>query len=82
MTFEEDDLIRRAAKEAVKETFARLGVDVDNPAELEEFRRDIRFGGVVRRAADKGVAAFVWITIAGLVAVLVAGAKMKLGGLG
>ncbi len=33
-----------AAKEAVKRTFAILGVDVDDPQQLEEFRKGLRFG--------------------------------------
>lgn len=43
------------AKAAVKEVFAILGVDVDDPEKVEEFRKDLRFGGAMRRATDRGV---------------------------
>ena len=49
----ETALIDRAAKAAVKQAFAHLGVDVDSPAELQRFRDDLRFGGVFRTAATK-----------------------------
>jgi hypothetical protein len=35
------------AKAAVKEVFYLLGVDVDDPKEVEAFRRDIRFVGAI-----------------------------------
>lgn len=50
-----------AAKKAVKEVFALLGVDIDNPKQVEEFREDLRFGGRLRRAADKGFFAAVTV---------------------
>ena len=43
-----------AASMAVKKTFAILGVDVDDPRALEDFREDLRFGKKMRRAVDKG----------------------------
>lgn len=43
------------ARAAVKEVFAILGVDVDDPEKVEEFRKDLRFGGDMRRMRDKGV---------------------------
>ena len=48
------------AKAAVKEVFALLGVDVDDPEKVEEFRKDLRFGGAMRRATDRGVMAMMW----------------------
>lgn len=53
-----------SAKKAVKMVFAILGVDVDSPKEVEEFRENLRFGATLRRAADKG-----WMAIAGAVAI-------------
>ncbi len=49
-----DDIARDAAKCAVQNVFAILGVDVDDPRQVEEFRQDLRFGGKLRRAADRG----------------------------
>lgn len=45
----------KSAELAVKRVFAILGVDVDDPAKLEEFRMNLRFGAGLRRASDKGI---------------------------
>ena len=34
----------RAADRAVKRVFSILGVDIDRPESIEEFRADLRFG--------------------------------------
>ena len=61
--------IQQAAEDAVRKVFAILGVDVDVPKEVEEFRENLRFGASMRRAADKGMLAIVGaIAIAGLAA--------------
>ena len=39
-----DDTCQEAADRAVKKVFAILGVDVDKPDSVEEFREDLRFG--------------------------------------
>lgn len=44
----------KSAELAVKRVFAILGVDVDDPEKLEEFRMNLRFGAGLRRASDKG----------------------------
>ena len=50
---------KRAAKEAVKETFAILGVDINDPKQVSEFQQDLRFGRSMRCLANKGlIAAF------------------------
>lgn len=53
-------LVNRAAQAAVKQTFAILGVDIDDPKEVEEFREDLRFSKRMRSAADRG-----WIAMIG-----------------
>lgn len=60
---------QQAADAAVCRVFAILGVDVDDPEKVEEFRMDLRFGRSLRRAADRGM-----LAIVGLVAVALAGA--------
>ena len=61
--------VKQAAEDAVRKVFAILGVDVDVPKEVEEFRENLRFGASMRRAADKGMLAIVGaIAIAGLAA--------------
>lgn len=57
------------ADRAVKKTFAILGVDIDKPESVEEFRQDLRFGKRLRKIADHGTLAFF-----GAVAVAIAAA--------
>lgn len=59
----------KSAEVAVRKVFAILGVDVDDPEKVEEFRMDLRFGRSMRRAADKGI-----LAVVGLGAVALAGA--------
>jgi hypothetical protein len=40
------------ADRAVRKTFAILGVNVDNPESVEEFRQDLRFGKQLRKIAS------------------------------
>ena len=47
-------IAERAVDMAVHRAFAHLGVDVDDPKDLQRFRDDLRFGGVFRSAAMKG----------------------------
>lgn len=61
--------VKEAADAAVKQVFAILGVDVDVPKEVEQFRENLRFGANMRRAADKGMLAIIGaIVVAGLAA--------------
>lgn len=62
-----------AADHAVRKVFAILGVDVDVPKDVEDFRENLRFGASMRRAADKGVMAVVGIVAVGMMAALWAG---------
>lgn len=69
MTPEQCPHVAEAANNAVKQVFAILGVDVDVPKEVEQFRENLRFGANMRRAADKGMLAIIGaIAIAGLAA--------------
>lgn len=55
-----------AADAAVVKVFAILGVDLGDPAAVEEFRKDLRVAGSLRRAVDKSMmAAFVAIVLFG-----------------
>jgi hypothetical protein len=64
--------VKEAADEAVKKVFEILGVDVDVPKEVEQFRENLRFGASMRRAADKGMLAIIGaIAVAGLAALWV-----------
>lgn len=56
-----------AAENAVKKVFAILGVNVDDPEKVEEFRKSLRWSDVMRRRADHG-----FLVIVGLIAAAVA----------
>jgi hypothetical protein len=71
---------QEAADRAVKKVFAILGVDVDKPESVEEFRADLRFGKRMRKAADHGFLAIVGLVVVGLGAALWAGIVSKVGG--
>lgn len=68
-----------AADRAVKKVFALLGVDVDRPESVEEFREDLRFGKRMRRAADHGLLALVGLAVIGLGAAVWAGIVSSVG---
>lgn len=72
--------VREAADEAVKKVFAILGVDVDVPKEVEQFRENLRFGASMRRAADKGMLAIIGVLVTAMLAALWAGIVSKMGG--
>lgn len=69
-----------AADTAVKKVFAILGVDVDVPKEVEQFRENLRFGASMRRAADNGMLAIIGAIAVGALAALWAGVVSKIGG--
>jgi hypothetical protein len=69
-----------SAELAVKKVFAILGVNVDEPKEVEAFRDNLRFGAKLRRAADKGFLTFVGLVVVGLAAALWSGIVTKITG--
>jgi hypothetical protein len=71
---------QEAADRAVKKVFAILGVDIEKPESVEEFREDLRFGKRMRKAADHGFLALIGLIVVGLGAVIWAGIMAKLGG--
>lgn len=58
------------ADRAVRKTFAILGVDIDKPESVEEFRQDLRFGKRLRKIADHGTLAFFGAVAVAVVAAL------------
>jgi hypothetical protein len=64
----------------VKKVFAILGVDIDKPESVEEFRQDLRFGKKMRKAADHGFLAMVGLIVVGLGAAVWAGIVSKVTG--
>jgi hypothetical protein len=68
-----------AADRAVKKVFAILGVDIDRPESVEEFREDLRFGKKLRKIADHGTMAFVGVVAVGFASLLWIGIQSKFG---
>lgn len=62
-----------AAEHAVKKVFAILGVDIERPESVEEFREDLRFGKRMRKVANHGTLAFFGVVAAAFAAAVWAG---------
>ena len=56
----------RAADNAVRKVFAILGVDIDKPESVEEFREDLRFGKRLRKASDYSTLVFIAAIVSAL----------------
>lgn len=69
-----------AADRAVEKTFARLGVDVNNPSELKKFQDSLRFGEKLLNMADKGMITAIVTGVGMLMAALFLGIKAKIMG--
>ena len=78
--YEQERLIQEAADKAVAKTFAILGVDVNDPANVEEFRQDLRFSARMRQAVDKGMIAATGAIFVAIAAALWAGIAGKVSG--
>lgn len=50
-------VIERAATTAVERVFSMIGVDVHDTKDVQRFRDDLRFGAVIRAAAQKSAIA-------------------------
>lgn len=50
----EEHVAAKAARIAVENVFSAIGVDVNDPKDLQRFRDDLRFGSVARESAQKG----------------------------
>jgi hypothetical protein len=60
----------QAADHAVKKVFAILGVDIDKPESVEEFREDLRFGKKLRKASDHGTLVMIGAFVGGVAYVI------------
>ena len=62
----EFEILDKAITRAVKQAFSHLGVDINDPKELQRFRDDLRFGGVFRNAASNGFFALIAAVCGGI----------------
>ena len=69
-----------SADKAVKKVFAILGVDINKPESVEEFREDLRFGKKLRKLADHGTLALVALIFVGIGYAAFAGVASKVKG--
>lgn len=73
MPYFEDQHASKTADMAVKKVFAILGVDIEDPASVENFRQDLRFSGALRKLANKGAAGVIGLIVLGIGTALWAG---------
>jgi hypothetical protein len=69
-----------AADSAVRKVFAILGVDIDKPESVEDFREDLRFGRRLRKIGDHATLAFIGIVAVGVAAAIWTGILSMLKG--
>lgn len=74
-----DLAIDRAVDRAVGKTFAILGVDVDDPQQVEAFRENLRFAAKMRRISDHGAFVIVGAIASGVVLTFWFGIKALVG---
>lgn len=77
---EKCEVADNAASDAVRKTFAILGVDVDNPQQVKEFQESLRFGEKLRAIADKSLIAFILAFVAASATAMIYGIGAKLKG--
>lgn len=64
--------IDEAMNQAVHQVFSDLGVNVDDPSDLQRFRDNLQFGGVFRYAVERSFYAML-ATIAGAIGLAIWG---------
>ena len=68
----------QAAHSAVKQVFNILGVDVDDPKQVEQFREGLRFGESLHKMANRSMMTIVVVVSAALVGATFVGLAIKL----
>lgn len=63
------------ARLAVRDVFALIGVDIDNPTSIEEFRADLRFGKQLRKTAGHSAIGIVGVLMTGIAVAIWEGVK-------
>lgn len=52
-------VVDRAVERSTRKVFAILGVDLDEPDDVEAFRKDLRFAQRIRELSEKGLTAVI-----------------------
>lgn len=73
MNQEQQRVIDATVKASVRQVFAIMGVDIDVPKDVEEFRENLRFSASMRHAVNKGVLAVVALMAVGIAGAMWAG---------
>lgn len=71
-------IARDASDLSTKKVFAILGVDLTKPESVEEFREDLRFGGKLRKVAERGVIAFIGVAATAIAVFVVEAIRSRL----
>lgn len=64
-------IAKQAAREAVRETFSKLGVDTEDQESVDAFRDDLRFARTIRRRADMGTDAVLKLVLLAIASAIV-----------
>ena len=67
-----------AADSAVKKVFGILGVNVDDPKQVEQFRQGLRFGEALHKYANKSIMTIVVVVTVAMVGATFAGIVYKI----
>ena len=62
----EEELINAVVHKALRDTFLLIGVDINDPATVDEFRADLRFGRQIRKLVGHGMLAAVSVAAAAI----------------
>lgn len=62
----EEELINAVVHKALRDTFMLIGVDINDPATVDEFRADLRFGRQIRKLVGHGMLAAVSVAAAAI----------------
>lgn len=62
----DEELINTVVRKALRDTFMLIGVDINDPATVDEFRADLRFGRQIRKLVGHGMLAAVSVAAAAI----------------
>lgn len=69
---------RAASDESLKKVFYLMGVDVDDAKSVEAFREDLRFGGKLRKIAERSIIAFIGVVATAVAVFIIEAVRARL----